>query len=178
MGFIKKLVSSIYVLFLTYICPKKLVAYLGVNFGKGCRFIAVRRQTFGSEPYLITLGNYVSISEGVRFVTHDGGVWVVRNLLSEFNNIDVFGEIVVGDNVFIGMNVIVMPGITIGDNSIVGAGSIVTKDVPNNTVVAGVPAKAITNIELYISKNRLNFSFTKNMSTKAKRQYLIDNKSK
>lgn len=55
--------------------------------------------------------------------------------------------IIIGTNVWIGASVTVLPGVTIGDNAIVGAGSVVTKDVPANTIVAGVPAKAIKRIE-------------------------------
>lgn len=49
----------------------------------------------------------------------------------------------IGDNVWIGMNSIVMRGVTIGDNSIIGAGSIVTKDIPSNVIAAGNPCKVI-----------------------------------
>ena len=50
-------------------------------------------------------------------------------------------KIVIGKNVWIGSHSVIMPGITIGDNAIIGAGSIVTKDIPNNYIVSGVPAK-------------------------------------
>lgn len=50
------------------------------------------------------------------------------------------------DNVFIGMNCIVMKGVTIGENSIIGAGSIVTKNIPANSIAAGVPCKVIKQI--------------------------------
>ena len=55
--------------------------------------------------------------------------------------------IVIGRNVWIGAGVTVVPGITIGNNAVVGAGSVVTKNVPANTVVAGIPAKRIKTIE-------------------------------
>lgn len=51
--------------------------------------------------------------------------------------------IVIGKNVWIGASVTIVPGITIGQNAIIGAGSVVTRDVPANTIVAGVPAKVI-----------------------------------
>ena len=54
--------------------------------------------------------------------------------------------IVIGKGVWIGANVTILPGVTIGDNAIIGAGSVVTKDVPQNTIVAGVPAKKIKDI--------------------------------
>jgi acetyltransferase-like isoleucine patch superfamily enzyme len=49
-------------------------------------------------------------------------------------------------NVWIGASATILPGITIGENSVIAAGSVVTKDVPANTVVAGIPAKIIKNI--------------------------------
>ena len=60
------------------------------------------------------------------------------------NEMDIMGApIVIEDNVWLGANVVVMPGVTIGKHSVVAAGSVVTKDVPPDTVVGGVPAKII-----------------------------------
>jgi acetyltransferase-like isoleucine patch superfamily enzyme len=55
--------------------------------------------------------------------------------------------IIIGNNVWIGSNSTILPGVVIGDNSIIGAGSVVTKNVPSNVIVAGVPAKVIKKIE-------------------------------
>ncbi len=55
--------------------------------------------------------------------------------------------ITIGDDVWIGGGCTILAGVTIGDNSIVAAGSVVTKDVPSNTIVAGNPAKRIKDIE-------------------------------
>ena len=119
--------------------------YLDVKIGENVRFTG-KRISFGSEPYLVEIGNNVTITSGVIFETHDGGVGVFRK---EFPNINIFGKIKIGINVFIGHRVIIMPGIIVGDNVVIGAGSIVTKDVPNNVVIAGVPAKTIKSIEDY-----------------------------
>ncbi len=62
------------------------------------------------------------------------------------------GRIDIKENCFIGDSVIVLPNVTIGPNSIVGAGSVVTKNVPPNTIVAGNPARAITSVDDYIKK--------------------------
>tara|TARA_B100001063_G_scaffold70884_1_gene64983 strand:- start:5772 stop:6302 length:531 start_codon:yes stop_codon:yes gene_type:complete len=164
--------KNLYFLFLSVYNNKKLVTKLGVHFGDGCRFIAVKRQTFGSEPYLIKLGNFVSISEGVRFITHDGGVWVHRNLDKSNEKIDHFGRIVIGNNVFIGMNVTILPNINIGDNCVIGTGSIVTKDIPSNSVVAGVPAKVLSSVDKYYSKNKNNFVNLKGLNHREKEKIL------
>ncbi|RYD33414.1 MAG: sugar O-acetyltransferase, partial [Verrucomicrobiaceae bacterium] len=58
-----------------------------------------------------------------------------------------FGKpVVIGDNVWIGGNAVINPGVTIGDNVVIAAGAVVTKDVPDNVVVAGIPAKVIREV--------------------------------
>ena len=54
--------------------------------------------------------------------------------------------VISGRNVWVGANVSILPGVTIGDNAVVGAGAVVTKDVPENTIVGGVPARVIRHI--------------------------------
>lgn len=108
---------------------------------------------FGGEPYLITIGDHVRITQGVKFITHDGGVWVLRKITG-LSDIDVFGPIKIGNNVHIGWNAIIMPNVTIGDNCIIGAGAIVTKSIPSNSVAVGVPAKVIESIDEYKFKLR------------------------
>ncbi len=118
----------------------------GCSIGKNNRIYIT---DFGSEPYLIKIGNHCSISKGTWLVTHDGGVWVLRD---KYPKINVFGKIEIKDNCYIGLNAIILPNVTIGPNSVVGAGAIVTKDVPPNTVVAGVPAKVVRTLDEYEKK--------------------------
>lgn len=126
---------------------------------------------FGSEPYLITIGNHVRIANGVRFMTHDGGAWVLRNLGLE--NADIFGTIEVGDNVHIGWNAIIMPNVSIGSNVVIGAGAVVTKNIPDNSVAVGVPAKVIESIDEYYMKAQSKSVPTKSLSYAAKKDYLM-----
>lgn len=123
----------------------------GMRVGKGCVLIAKQRVSFGSEPYLITLGDEVKISAGVSFITHDGGTWAFRDL-PKYKDVVKFGPIKVGKRSFIGMGSIIMPGVTIGERCVVASGSIVTKDIPDNTVVAGVPARPIKTTQEYAEK--------------------------
>lgn len=123
---------------------------LGVQVGEDCRLLGIRRGQFGTEPYLISIGNHVTITFGVSFITHDGGVWVLRRT---YPNIDVFGRIVIQDNVFVGMNATLMPGVTVGSDSIVATGAVVTRDVPPGSIVAGVPAKVIGTVAEYETKS-------------------------
>ncbi|MFR4582431.1 MAG: acyltransferase [Clostridium cadaveris] len=145
----------------------------GVKIGEGCEIY--KNANFGSEPYLISIGNYVRINEGVQLITHDGGMWVLRhmnNYAKEFQDADKFGKIIIKDNVHIGTNAIIMPGVTIGENSIVACGAIVTHNIPANSVVAGIPAKQIETIEEYAQKQKDKYKNTKHMSQEEKRNFL------
>lgn len=112
----------------------------GVRIGQGCRILAKAYSWYGTEPYLVEIGNHVEITGGCQFVTHDGAAWVLREF-EGLEKIDKFGKITVGNNVFIGLNTTILPGVTIGDNCVIGACSLVNKDVPSGEVWAGVPAK-------------------------------------
>lgn len=146
--------------------PIKYARSIGVKVGRNCRLISV---SFSTEPYLITLGDHVSAT-ATRFETHDGGIWVLRD---EHPEIDIVKPITVGNNVFIGYGSVIMPGVKIGNNVVVGAYSVVTKDIPDNSVVAGIPAKLIKSIDDYKSKALLSGDQTKKLSSEEKRAYYI-----
>ena len=142
----------------------------GLKFGKN--FEIYSRIDFGSEPYLITIGDNVRLSIGCMFVTHDGGTWVLNNL--DGGNRDVFGQIKIGNNVHVGPYSIIMPGVTIGDNVVIGSFSLVTKDIPSNSVAFGSPAKVYESIEMYREKVEQKCVHTKGMSFKDKKKFLKD----
>jgi acetyltransferase-like isoleucine patch superfamily enzyme len=125
--------------------------------------------TFGTEPYLITLGKHVTVTSGVKFVTHDGAVWVFRD---EYPDMDVFGPIVVEDNVFIGFNSIILPGVRIGHDSVIGAGSVVTRSIPPRSVAAGVPAKVIKSIDEYQDEVNMTAMHIRSLPPAEKRRLL------
>ena len=164
-------------LIIRFMSKEKYIGYLrkrGVTIGENCEIY--KSASFGSEPYLIKLGRHVRVNEGVVFVTHDGGYWVLRDehsgFGSQYKNADRFGRITVGDNVHIGTNAIIMPGVSIGDNVVIACGAIVTKDVPANTVAGGVPARTIESLAEYSEKAKINMIETKGMSRKEKELYL------
>jgi len=148
----------------------KLAKIQGVSLGDNCKLN--KSISFGSEPYLIALGDNFYCSTGIKFITHDGAINVLRNLYPELSQADVFGRIEVGNNVFLGCNVIVLPNTTIGDNVIVGAGAIVRGNLESNSVYAGVPAKKLMTISEYKSKVESRVVFSKYMSSEKKKSLL------
>lgn len=149
---------------------------LGVSIGKDCLIYADPYLCFGSEPYLVEIGDHVEITGGCRLITHDGAVWTLRTQ-PELANIDKFGKITIGNNVFIGMNSTVLPGVTIGDNCIVGACSLVTKDIPSGEVWGGVPAHYISTLCEYRDKAVLKADYTKGLSSAEKEKAIKANHS-
>ena len=154
-----------------YCHPVEFWQNQGVKIGKNCEIYS--SACFGSEPYLISLGNHVRINAGVHFVTHDGGMWVLREYVHGGGAFDLFGEISVGDNVHIGTNSIIMPGVTIGSNVVVGCGAIVTRDIPDNSVAVGIPARVIESIDEYYQKNKDKIDNTKLMASEEKKRFLL-----
>lgn len=121
---------------------------IGVNFPEGGVHL-YGQVDWGSEPWIITLGDNVYITNKVAFITHDGGTLLFRN---EIPDLEITKPIVVGNNVYIGNDAIILPGVTIGSNVVIAAGTIVTKNVPDNVVFGGVPGKVIKTIEEYKEK--------------------------
>jgi len=140
---------------------------VGVRFGQSC---ILTSRNWGSEPYLIELGDHVHVTHGVHFVTHDGGVWVHRINHPDF---DIFGKIKVGNNVYIGNNATILPGVTIGDNCVVGASSVVSKSIPPNSVVAGNPVRFICTTEEYFRKTSINNLGIKGLTYYQKKNRLL-----
>lgn len=138
--------------------------YLGVRIGKNCR-ITGKHVSFGGEPYLVEIGNGVTITPGVKFQTHDGGVGLFRR---EYPGINVYGRIKIGDNVFIGEDTMIMYGVTVGDNVVIGARSVVTRNIPSNSVAVGIPARVIKSIEEYKENSLKKAIFLNNNSGKSK----------
>lgn len=103
---------------------------------------------------LISLGDRVVISSGVIFLTHDYSFTTGLIAINEKpkTDIGILGPIIVGDNVFIGMNSIILPGARIDKNVIIGAGSIVRGIIEENSVVSGNPAVKISDIRSHTEK--------------------------
>src|SRR5690606_17596805 len=140
--------------------PVEFARSVGVTVGENCRLYI---NSFGSEPWLISIGNKVTITTNVLLLTHDGSTWLVED---KKGRRQLYRRIIIGNNVFIGKNSIILPGVKIDDNVIVAAGSVVTKSVPSGKIVGGNPAKIIGDFDTYkhralssyISNSEINFN--------------------
>lgn len=106
-----------------------------------------------TDPWLITMGDNVTLTHGVVLLTHDYG-WSVPKKYGKLKGAVLGSQapVKIGNNVFIGVNTVIVKGVTIGDNVIIGAGSIVSKDCESNGVYVGNPAKKVMDIEEYVAK--------------------------
>ncbi|MBR3150128.1 MAG: acyltransferase [Eubacterium sp.] len=133
-----------------YLKKKKVFASVGEH----CFF---QSTILPAEPFLVSFGNNVSVAAGVRIITHS----IANTVFNYEDNTNVhrcrFAEVKIGNNVYIGADAIINFGVTIGNNCIVAAGAVVTKDVPDGSVVGGVPAKVIGSYD-DVKKKSLEFS--------------------
>ena len=105
-----------------------------------------------TRPWLINIGDDVVIARGVTVLTH-GYDWCVLAGMHD-TVLGSAGEVCIGNNVFIGMNTMIMKGVHIGNNVIIGANSMVNKDVPDNCVAAGNPAKVLMTVDEYYERRK------------------------
>ena len=129
----------------------KLIS-MGMSVGKG----------FGREEHvildpsfcwLITIGDHVTLAPNVTVLCHDASI---RKHIG-FTRI---GRVDIGNNVFVGAGSCILPGVKIGDNSIIAAHSVVTKDVPSNVVVGGVPAKVVCELSEHLERKKREMNST------------------
>ena len=127
-----------------------------------------------AEPYLITIGDNVTISHSVDFITHDNSVCKIYGTYN-----DIYGRITVGDNCFIGAHSVLMYGVTIADNVIIAAGSVVTKSITeSNVIVAGCPAKIIGTWDKFGAKVSDNVMKLGNLPVEEKKKYILEHEEK
>ena len=125
---------------------------------------------FPGEPYLVEIGDDVTIAIGTMLLTHDNSV-----IKCNIDATDYFGKIIIGDHCFIGAKSILLPGVRLGERTIVGAGSVVTKSFPQgNVVIAGNPAKIICTVDEFAKKKaRISVNLDKEGRRARKREYLL-----
>lgn len=126
--------------------------HIFASIGENC---TIQKRKPPLYPELIRIGNNVHIASGVSFLTHD----ITHNVLNNLDEVKRKGKVQervgcidIRDNVFIGAGTRILYDTKIGPNVIVATGSIITKDVPPGSVVAGVPAKVIGTFDDYVRK--------------------------
>lgn len=128
-----------------YLRKKKIFNYIGNN-------VTIMDRKIPLFPELIRIHNNVRIASNVTFITHDITHFMLNTKEGNVVYDEVVGCIEIMDNVFVGSNVSILNNVRIGPNAIVAAGAVVSKDVPENSVVGGVPAKIICSIDEYLQK--------------------------
>lgn len=124
---------------------------MGMKVGEGCRLYSLH---VASEAELIELGDNVIVSGEVIFVTHDGAIYTALEKFPDVNG--HYGRIRIGNNCFIGMRAVLMPGIELGDHCVVAAGAVVMDSFPANSVIAGNPATYVCPTSIYMELKRNN----------------------
>lgn len=114
----------------------------GVVIGKNCHIYG---SIDSGHKFLVTIGDNVTLATTSRILTHDGSTFKMVGY-SRVGRVDI------GNDVFVGAGAIILPNVKIGNRVVVGAGSVVTHDVPDNSIVAGNPAKVIASYDDYEKK--------------------------
>lgn len=144
-GILKFIYNTIY----TKINPNAYAKGIGVKLGENVKFYAMKAGMFSTEPWLITIGNNCFITANCQFVTHDGGTLILRK---EIPDLEITEPITIGNDVYIGLNTTILAGTKIGNRCIVGACSLVKGEFPDNSVIAGVPARVIKTVDEYLEQ--------------------------
>jgi acetyltransferase-like isoleucine patch superfamily enzyme len=113
------------------------------------RYCSMLTGTLITDPALTSIGDNVHFSD-CALIAHDGSVAMFARAYG--SRVDAVGKIVIHDNVFIGFQAIVLRDVMVGPNAIVAAGAVVTNDVAEGDIVAGVPARPIGRVADYVAK--------------------------
>lgn len=102
-----------------------------------------------SHCFLISIGNHCTLAPNVRIMAHDAS-------MKDRLGVTKVARVIIGDHCFIGDSAILLPGVAIGSNVIIGAGSVVTRDVPADSVAAGNPARVIASFDEFVKRHSEN----------------------
>jgi UDP-3-O-[3-hydroxymyristoyl] glucosamine N-acyltransferase len=137
---------------------------LGVKVGEGSR---IYTRSFSGEPWLVSIGDRVTVAPGVDFITHDAASCLLQDGRGRRYR---YARITVGNDVFIGAKAVILPGVRIGNRVIVAAGSVVNRSIPDNCVVGGVPARFLGSFDEFERRGLATFRSEAEMRGKTFRQ--------
>lgn len=118
--------------------------------GNLCELLSIGDSSLVTGGLHVDLGARVRIGNNVR-IGHDVSLLTVNHTVGAYDlraGLSVYGEIVIEDGCWLASRCTVLPGVTVGAGAIVAAGSVVSRDVPANTLVAGVPARVVRELPL------------------------------
>lgn len=124
----------------------------GIAIGEGNKFRPFSTKIDLTRPSLVTIGNNCYFNENFCLLTHDWVTHVFINSGREF--LPSSGRVTIGNNVSTGQNVTILKGVTIGDNVFIGANSVVTKDIPSNSIAVGIPCKVVMSLDDYYHRRK------------------------
>jgi len=130
-----------------------------------------------TRPSLVEIGDNVAFNRNFTLLTHD---YISKVFLHKYNDfLPSSGKVVIGNNVSFGQNCTVLKGVRIGNNCFIGYGSVVTKDIPDNSVAIGIPAKVICTIEEYYERRKNQcideaFTYARSIKERYKRMPVIE----
>jgi acetyltransferase-like isoleucine patch superfamily enzyme len=137
---------------------------LGVKVGEGSR---IYTRSFSGEPWLVSIGDRVTVAPGVDFITHDASSCLLQDGKGRRYR---YARITVGNDVFIGAKAVILPGVRIGNRVIVAAGSVVNRSIPDNCVVGGNPARFLRSFDEFELRGLATFRSEAEMRGKTFRQ--------
>lgn len=152
MSIVNKIKNRVYAIY-NHSSNERFVKYLrksGVHVGGGTKFRPNSTQIDMTRPSLVSIGENCYFNEHFTLLTHDWVTQVFLNAGMEF--LPSSGRVTIGNNVSTGYNVTVLKGVTIGDNVFIGANSVVTKDIPSNSIAVGAPCKVVCTLQDYYEK--------------------------
>ena len=151
----------------TYIVDK--LRQSGISIGEGTHVFS---NIITSEPYLIEIGKYCTISTNVAFITHDASVGA---FLGRDNYSDLCGKIIIGDHCFVGNNSILLYGVSLPDRTLVASGSVVTKSFSEpGCILGGNPARIIGSVDSFLEKNKQNLLSLHGKSYSEREQIILN----
>lgn len=159
--------------FIKYLQSKGIIIGNDTRFYGGVKSVSIDT----TRPSLIEIGNNVAFNRNFTLLTHD---FVSKVFLYKYNEfLPSSGKVKIGNNVSFGQNCTVLKGVTIGNNCFIGFGSVVTKDIPSNSVAIGSPAKVICSINEYYDRRKIQcideaFEYARSIKERFNRMPIIE----